>query len=72
MKANTLRDFDSLPNAAGVDVHTVAALCGCNVSTVWERSKSGVLPAPIKIGGSARWNVGKLRVVLTGETAEAV
>jgi predicted DNA-binding transcriptional regulator AlpA len=64
-----LKDFDSLPNAAGVNVRTVAALCGCNTATVWNRSKDGSLPAPIKIGGSTRWNVGELRKVLAGGAA---
>jgi len=67
--ANTLKSFDDLPNAAAVDVKTVAALCGCSTSTVWERSKRGALPEPIKIGGAARWNVGKLRKCLTPEVA---
>ncbi|MFP4895154.1 helix-turn-helix transcriptional regulator [Paraburkholderia sp. EG304] len=61
-----LKTFDALPDAACVDVRTVAALCACNVATVWERSKRGALPAPRKIGGSTRWNVGELRVVLLG------
>ncbi|NUX58713.1 helix-turn-helix transcriptional regulator [Paraburkholderia youngii] len=59
-----LKDFDELPDAAAVDVYTVAALCACNVATVWERAKRGALPAPFKIGGSTRWNVGQLRKVL--------
>ncbi|AKM29287.1 transcriptional regulator [Pandoraea faecigallinarum] len=62
----TLKGFDDLPNAAAVDVKTVAALCGCSISTVWERSRRGALPEPIRIGGSARWNVGKLRAILAG------
>ena len=67
MKRNvSLKDFDELPNAAAVDVRTVAALCACNVATVWERSKRGALPAPRKIGSSTRWNVGELRAVLLG------
>ncbi|MBC8745795.1 helix-turn-helix transcriptional regulator [Paraburkholderia podalyriae] len=61
-----LKEFDELPNAAAVDVRTVAGLCQCNVATVWERSKRGALPAPRKIGGSTRWNVGELRAVLLG------
>ncbi|WP_250865612.1 AlpA family transcriptional regulator [Caballeronia sp. INSB1] len=64
-----LRNFDALPNAAAVDAKTVAALCGCNVSTVWDRANRGALPKPRKIGGSTRWNVGELRKVLTGEPA---
>lgn len=57
-------NFDRLPNAAAVDVHTVAAVCGCHVATVWGRVQRGTLPAPFKIGGSTRWNVGELRKVL--------
>jgi predicted DNA-binding transcriptional regulator AlpA len=67
--ANTLKNFDDLPNAACVDVKTVAALCGCSSSTVWERAKRGALPRPIKIGGNARWNVGELRKCLMPEAA---
>ncbi|WP_082750564.1 helix-turn-helix transcriptional regulator [Burkholderia sp. MSMB0856] len=67
--AQALQNFDSLPNAAGVSDTVVAALCGCNVSTVWDRAKRGDLPKPIKIGGSTRWNVGELRAVLTGAHA---
>ncbi|PAJ77316.1 transcriptional regulator [Burkholderia ubonensis] len=66
---DNLRNFDSLPNAASVDVQVVAALCGCSVSTAWDRSRRGALPKPRKIGGSARWNVGELRAVLTGAHA---
>ncbi|RQZ93668.1 transcriptional regulator [Burkholderia cenocepacia] len=64
-----LKNFDSLPNAASVDVHVVAALCGCSVSTAWKRSSRGALPKPRKIGGSTLWNVGELRAVLTGAHA---
>jgi predicted DNA-binding transcriptional regulator AlpA len=64
-----LKDFDRLPNAAGVSAKTVAELCGCHISTVWERSKAGKFPKPRLIGGSARWNVGELRAVLQGEAA---
>ncbi|MFP3584145.1 transcriptional regulator [Paraburkholderia sp. SIMBA_055] len=63
------QNFDSLPSAAGVSDIVVAALCGCNVSTVWERAKRGALPKPIKIGGSTRWNVGELRKHLVPEAA---
>ncbi|MDR5756354.1 transcriptional regulator [Caballeronia sp. LZ035] len=64
-----IRNFDSLPAAAGVRVQTVAALCSCSVSAVWNRSKRGDLPKPRNIGGHALWNVGELRAVLLGEPA---
>lgn len=66
---DSLKNFDHLPDAAGVGVETVAALMECSVSAVWDRTKKGLLPSPIKIGGSTRWNVGKLRKVLLGEAA---
>jgi predicted DNA-binding transcriptional regulator AlpA len=59
--------FDSLPNAAMVDVKVVAALIDCNVSTVWTKAKHDGFPQPRKIGGSTRWNVGELRAYLTGK-----
>jgi predicted DNA-binding transcriptional regulator AlpA len=67
--ADNLKDFDRKPDAACVDVKTVAALCDCSIATVWERSRRGALPKPRKIGGSARWNVGELRKLLQGEPA---
>jgi predicted DNA-binding transcriptional regulator AlpA len=67
--SNELKNFDSLPNAAAVNVRTVAALCSCNVATVWNRAKRGDLPRPRRIGGSTLWNVGELRAVLMGEAA---
>nr|WP_254225738.1 transcriptional regulator [Burkholderia gladioli] len=62
-----LKEFDSLPNAAWVSAVVVAVICGCNVGVVWDRTKRGVFPKPIKIGGSTRWNVGELRRFLTPE-----
>jgi predicted DNA-binding transcriptional regulator AlpA len=63
----TLRDFDTLPNAAGVSVEVVAALLECSNSTVWNRTKRGDLPQPIVIAGHTRWNVGALRKLLMPE-----
>ncbi|MEY8174004.1 helix-turn-helix transcriptional regulator [Burkholderia multivorans] len=71
-KKQIIKQFDDLPNAAVVDDSVVAALCGCNVATVWDRAKKGTLPKPVKIGGSTRWHVGKLRSYLsTGVVQEA-
>lgn len=61
-----LESFDGLPNDALVDVKIVAGLYDSGVSTVWARAKRGDIPAPIKIGGSARWRVGELRASLRG------
>jgi predicted DNA-binding transcriptional regulator AlpA len=64
-----LKDFDRLPDAAHVDVNTVAALFGCAVPTVWLRVRRKVLPTPRKFGSHTRWNVGELRKLLQGAPA---
>jgi len=64
-----LREFDKLPDAAHVDVNTVAALFGCKPPTIWLRVRRKALPAPRKFGAHTRWNVGELRKVLQGEPA---
>ena len=58
---NSLRDFDSLPDAAHVRVPTVAGLYGISNVTVWRWTKAGRLPAPTKRGGVTAWKVGDLR-----------
>jgi predicted DNA-binding transcriptional regulator AlpA len=64
-----LTNFDKLPDAAHVDVHTVAALFGCKPPTVWARLRRRELPEPRKFGAHTRWNVGDLRRMLQGAPA---
>jgi predicted DNA-binding transcriptional regulator AlpA len=64
MRNSDLANFDELPNAAHVDVHIVAALFGCKVSTIWARLRRNEVPQPKKFGSSTRWNVGELRSAL--------
>ncbi|WP_333983724.1 helix-turn-helix domain-containing protein [Burkholderia gladioli] len=66
-----LQQFDQLPDAAHVDVRTVAGLFGISVPTVWRHTRSGKLPAPRKIGSSTRWNVAELRASLAGHVPPA-
>jgi predicted DNA-binding transcriptional regulator AlpA len=66
-----LRGFDKLPDSANVSISVVAALNSISPVTVWRWSKSGTLPAPLKIGGAARWNVGQLRVKRAAQMAAA-
>lgn len=59
---NSLKQFDSLPDSAHVQVRTVAAVVGVSEATVWRKVKQGTLPAPKKVSARAtRWNVGELR-----------
>jgi predicted DNA-binding transcriptional regulator AlpA len=59
-----LQQFNQLPDAAHVDVRTVAGLFGISAPTVWRHARSGKLPAPRKIGASTRWSVAELRAFL--------
>ncbi|MBL6749286.1 MAG: transcriptional regulator [Nevskia sp.] len=58
-----LRNFDLLPDSAGVRAPVVRALNG-NISnaTLYRWVKRGILPAPTKAGPrTSIWNVGALR-----------
>lgn len=59
-----LKNFDSLPDSASVRQPVVEALFACSGSTVWRRSKSGLIPKPKKIGCTTVWNVGEIRQAL--------
>lgn len=41
-----------------------AALLGCCRATVWEMSKKGKIPAPVKIGGMARWRLSDIAALI--------
>lgn len=61
----SLKQFDSLPDGAHVQVRTVAAVVGVSEATVWRMVRRGTLPAPKKVSERAtRWNVGDLRQAL--------
>ncbi|MFC5399801.1 helix-turn-helix transcriptional regulator [Undibacterium jejuense] len=64
MSTNDLSNFDNLPSAAHVDVHTVAALFGCKTPTIWARLRRKEIPEPRRFGAHTRWNVGELRKAL--------
>lgn len=66
----SIERFDTLPNAAFVRAPVVAALRCCSINTVWRHSKSGLIPAPKKIGPQVTaWNVGELRASMGKEVA---
>ena len=55
-------DFSNKPDEALVDDKTVAAVCGTHRNTIWRWSRSGKLPAPLKVSdATTRWRVGDIR-----------
>lgn len=66
MNWNDVTNFDRLPDAAHVNVDTVAVLFCCEIPTVWARLRRNEIPAPRRFGGHTRWNVGQLREALKG------
>lgn len=59
---DALRHFDALPDSANVRAPVVAALFNVSLATVWRYARSGVIPAPHKLGPRVTaWNVGELR-----------
>ena len=59
-----LTHFDNLPDSARAPLPVVCGLFSISPATAWRRVKSGLLPAPIREGGSTRWIVGDLRRAL--------
>ena len=62
--ADSLKNFQHLPDDAVVRLPIVRALYGVSAPTVWRWSKDGRLPAPIKRGGVTGWQVGALRAAM--------
>jgi len=59
-----MSQFDTLPDSALVRLPVVKKLFSISSPTVWRWSKSGRLPAPIRISGITAWQVGSLRKTL--------
>jgi predicted DNA-binding transcriptional regulator AlpA len=58
----SLERFDTLPDAAMIDVRTVAGVLGRSTASVWRDSRSGRIPRPVRVGPACtRWNVGAIR-----------
>lgn len=59
-----LSEFDSLPDTARAALPVVCGLFSISKATVWRRVQTGLIPKPIREGGSTRWLVGDLRKAL--------
>ncbi len=61
----TLAAFHTLPDEALIDVKCLSVLFGCSENTIWRRSRTGVLPTPIRVSqNQTRWRVGGIRKAL--------
>jgi predicted DNA-binding transcriptional regulator AlpA len=56
--------FDQLPDVARIALPPVCALYGVSQGTVWRRVQQGLIPKPVKDGGSTRWLAGDLKRAL--------
>jgi len=63
------KHLDTLPDTVSVRQPVVEAMFACSSATVWRRVKSGLLPAPDRMGGISSWTLGKLRAARAGRTA---
>lgn len=62
-----VRNWEALPDAANVDVKTVAVMMGRSVPSVWRDVAAGRLPQPTRYTARcSRWPVGVIRVHLRG------
>lgn len=59
--------FDQLPDVARIALPTVCALYGVSGETVRRRVHQGLIPKPVKDGGSTRWLVGDLKKSLAAK-----
>jgi predicted DNA-binding transcriptional regulator AlpA len=58
---SALEHFDKLPASAEVRQPVVEGLFGISASTVWRRVATGLLPQPVRRGGTTAWSVHELR-----------
>jgi predicted DNA-binding transcriptional regulator AlpA len=70
--ADTLKRWDAMPDSAHVDVRVVSAVVGCSTITTWRKSRTGELPAPVKLRPQVtRWTVGSVRQYLRDNASGA-
>ena len=54
-----------ISNALLLDVHDVAAICGCSARHVKRLADLGEIPAPIRLGHLRRWSKAALETWIT-------
>lgn len=63
--ATRINALDSLPDSALVSDRELAQLVGVNPTTIWRWARTGLLPAPQRIGTRCtRWQLGGARKAL--------
>ncbi|MFU8863389.1 MAG: helix-turn-helix transcriptional regulator [Rhodobacterales bacterium] len=46
-----------------------AKILNCGTSTVWRRASEGIIPRPLKIGGTSRWKLSDIEAVIANAEA---
>lgn len=65
---NTIAEFDTLPDAALVNLKAIIALSCRSKSSIYRDIAAGRISKPVYIGSqSVRWRVGDVREYLAGE-----
>jgi predicted DNA-binding transcriptional regulator AlpA len=65
--ANTVANFDKLPDSARIKQPVVELLLSVSYATVWRKVKDGTFPKPRKDGAATSWSVGQIRAIMNGE-----
>lgn len=47
-----------------LSVRETAKILNCGTSTVWRRASEGLIPRPLKIGGTSRWKLSDIEAVI--------
>ena len=68
----TVKNFDTLPDSALVDIGVVTAILGVSVPTIWRWTKNAAFPGPLRIGKNCtRWRVGDIRGYLINSNSRS-
>lgn len=65
----SVRNFETMPDSARIDVTAVSILTGRSKASVWRDVQAKRLPAPVRSGlRCTRWVVGEIRKALQVKT----
>ena len=60
----TFEAFDTLPDAALIDIQVLARLLDKSEPTAWRYRREGLVPPPVRLGRATLWRVSDIRAFL--------